>query len=230
MITEKSVKYLILNENSSSATNYTKSFDVLIQDKIDQQMYIVHRVVKNQLISLRQGNSHSKTRGEVRGGGKKPWKQKGTGKARAGSNRSPLWRGGGVVFGPRKKIYNNKVNKKEKLLAIRTIIHNKQEKTIIIPETWENLEKPSTKFILNKIKDVTKNSSKKHKNILIITEKNNYKLYLSTRNLSYVNVTNANNINLLLLIRADNILITLGAINIMKKTLLINNEIKQSKK
>nr|YP_009391484.1 ribosomal protein L4 [Platysiphonia delicata]ARW59628.1 ribosomal protein L4 [Platysiphonia delicata] len=219
---KKNIRYIIANENNSSTPSYTDGLNISIQETIDQQMYILHKVIKHQLKNLRQGNSHSKTRSEVRGGGKKPWKQKGTGKARAGSNRSPLWKGGGVTFGPRKKIYDSKINKKERLLATKTLIYNKQKKTIIIPDAWGTLEKPSTKYIINKLKNITQNDQKisKSEKILIITEKNNDKLYLSIRNLSYVHVTNANNINLLLLIKAEKILVTFNALKIMKKNII----------
>ncbi len=82
--------------------------------------HIVHRAVVRQLANARQGTACTKTRAEVRGGGRKPWRQKGTGRARAGSIRSPLWRGGGVIFGPKPRDYSQKMNRKERQLALRT--------------------------------------------------------------------------------------------------------------
>ena len=98
--------------------------------------YLLHRDLLRHSSSQCQGTVSTKTRSEVRGGGRKPWKQKGTGRARAGSNRSPLWKGGGVTFGPKPKRVFLKVNKKERRLALRTLLYNKKNSIFII----ENLE------------------------------------------------------------------------------------------
>jgi large subunit ribosomal protein L4 len=91
---------------------------------------IVHRALVRQLANARQGNASTKTRAEVRGGGRKPWRQKGTGRARAGSIRSPLWRGGGVIFGPKPRDYETKMNRKERRLALRTVLFSRSEDLI----------------------------------------------------------------------------------------------------
>jgi len=117
-------------------------------------MYNIHRSAIKQLHEKRQGNANCKTRSEVRGGGKKPWKQKGTGRARAGSNRSPLWRGGGVIFGPQTKEYNKKINKKEKHLALCNLLYNKKDCTISFNSSTFELEQPKTKLFINKLKDL----------------------------------------------------------------------------
>jgi large subunit ribosomal protein L4 len=94
--------------------------------------YLLHRDLLRHNSSQRQGTVSTKTRSEVRGGGRKPWKQKGTGRARAGSNRSPLWRGGGVTFGPKPKKTFLKINKKERQLALRTLLYNKKNNILIL--------------------------------------------------------------------------------------------------
>jgi large subunit ribosomal protein L4 len=97
--------------------------------------YLIHRALTQELINKRSYTSSTKTRSEVRGGGRKPWKQKGTGRARAGSNRSPLWRGGGVTFGPKPKQVKLKLNRKEKKLAITTLLVNKYDQTFVFENT-----------------------------------------------------------------------------------------------
>merc|ERR1711920_187815 len=94
--------------------------------------YLVHKDITRQLIKIKNSTSSTKTRSEVRGGGRKPWRQKGTGRARAGSNRSPLWRGGGSIFGPKPKIKKQKLNKKEYRLAIQTLLYNKKNSILVI--------------------------------------------------------------------------------------------------
>jgi large subunit ribosomal protein L4 len=97
----------------------TASFE-LKSAKPENASHIVHRALVRQMNNARQGTLSTKTRAEVRGGGRKPWRQKGTGRARAGSSRSPLWRGGGVIFGPKPRDFSLKMNRKERRLALRT--------------------------------------------------------------------------------------------------------------
>ena len=97
----------------------------------DSGNYLIHRDILRHQLSQKQGTVATKTRSEVRGGGKKPWQQKGTGRARAGSSRSPLWRGGGVIFGPKPKTTSLKLNKKERKLAVQTLLYNKLKNTQI---------------------------------------------------------------------------------------------------
>jgi len=97
--------------------------------------YLIHRALTQELTNKRSFTASTKTRSEVRGGGRKPWKQKGTGRARAGSIRSPLWRGGGVIFGPKPKQVKLKLNRKEKNLAITTLLVNKYEQTFVFENT-----------------------------------------------------------------------------------------------
>ena len=111
--------------------------------------HLLHRAVVRQLNNARQGNASSKTRAEVRGGGRKPWRQKGTGRARAGSIRSPLWRGGGVTFGPKPRDYSQKINRKERRLALRTALISRSEQLITVENFTEQLVQPKTKELVD---------------------------------------------------------------------------------
>jgi len=175
-------------------------------------LYNIHRTVVQQLHQQRQGNANCKTRSEVRGGGKKPWKQKGTGKARAGSIRSPLWRGGGIIFGPKTKIYKQKINKKEKHLAINNILYNRKDQTIGLPSSFLKLEEPKTKYFLKKLEDLNINKDKK---LLIIMAKKNANIYLATRNMQNIELIAAKQLNLLAIIKSEYILIDQEAIAII---------------
>lgn len=203
------IKYNILPLDIS--TNNTKS--IYLQISESNSIYIIHRALTQQLNTQRQGNANSKTRSEVRGGGKKPWKQKGTGKARAGSIRSPLWKGGGVIFGPKSKKYIKKINKKEKQLALRNILYNRKNLTTIVNNSQFQLEKISTKLVIEKISQLNLNLNNK---IVIIVEKKDNHLYLSTRNLYNVELIAANQINILSIIKAKHIIITEKSLDIIQ--------------
>ena len=214
MIINKIRRYKIQETNKSSLI---EEVSFKINQKHQQNIYLVHRVLKWQLYQNRQGNAHTKTRDEVRGGGKKPWKQKGTGKARAGSSRSPLWKGGGVIFGPRSKIYKSKINKKEKQLAIQNIIYNKFPDTFVIKNNFNNLDKPNTKYILEQLNYLNLNITKNKHKILFIVEKKYNNLYLSLRNIPNIEIIQANQLNTLALLNAHQLIITLDGLNIIKK-------------
>ena len=187
------------------------NINLKMSDNIKQNMYIIHRVIQQQLTLKRLGNANTKTRSEVRGGGRKPWKQKGTGRARAGSIRSPLWKGGGVIFGPKTKQYNYKINKKEKQLAIRILLHNKHANTIVTNKLLDQITKPKTKTIIEILHNLGLQTNKKQK-ILIITNKKTPELYLSIRNLPNIDIIAADNLNSLSLIKADKILLTIDSL------------------
>lgn len=221
---EKKIIYNIKNINNKLTKTAPINIKISVHESLNKQMYIIHRALRNQLVNNRQGNAHTKTKSEIRGGGRKPWKQKGTGRARAGSIRSPLWKGGGVIFGPKHKIYNQKINKKEKIIAIKTILYNKQNKTIIVPNIFENINKANTKLVIQKINYNNTNSINLKKNLLIITDIKYYNLYLSIRNLSNVELITADNLNMLSLIKAEQILITINALNIIKIKYYENHE------
>ena len=119
----------------------TASLDLKVASEANAA-HIVHRALTRQLANVRQGTASTKTRAEVRGGGRKPWRQKGTGRARAGSNRSPLWRGGGVIFGPKPRDYTIKMNRKERRLALRTALQSRLEDLVVVQDFAEQLPRP----------------------------------------------------------------------------------------
>jgi len=211
MVKEQTVEYPVYELDV--LTNQTQAIQLKISDT--NGMYIIHRGLVKQMTSKRQGSAHSKTRSEVRGGGRKPWKQKGTGKARAGSIRSPLWRGGGVIFGPRTKNYAQKMNIKERKIAIQTLLFNKQACTLIIPESELQLKAPKTKLINQKISNLGLKNSKK---ILIVVETKNLNLYLALRNLQNIELIQANQINIISLLKADNVILTKEGLLTIERT------------
>ena len=166
-------------------------------------------------ISKKQGTVSTKTRSEVRGGGRKPWKQKGTGRARAGSNRSPLWKGGGVIFGPKPKTTSIKLNKKERKLALQTLLYNKRNNVLIISGLEESVDIPKTKILDNILK---KCSVRLDDKVLLIVSKKTIPMKLSIRNMKNVELISASNLNTLSLLKAKQILLTPLAINDIKET------------
>lgn len=177
-------------------------------------MYSIHRLAIKQLHEQRQGNANCKTRSEVRGGGRKPWKQKGTGRARAGSIRSPLWRGGGVIFGPKTKEYRKKINKKEKHLAICNLLYNKKNFTISFNASLFKFEQPKTKFFLQKLK--TLNIDPLVKVLIIVTQKD-LNIQRAMNNLKNVDLISIKQLNIVAIIKAKYILIENEAIDIINQ-------------
>ena len=156
---------------------------------------LIHKVYLAQLKTSRKYTASTKTKSEVRGGGRKPWKQKGTGQARSGSTRSPLWVGGGVIFGPKPRIVNKKINKKEKRLAILSALYLKKQQLIFIDELmFDNFTSSSkTKNVLKFLDQLKIDSASK---ILFILTKPNHDFWLATRNLKNIEVTVANCLNI----------------------------------
>jgi large subunit ribosomal protein L4 len=147
----------------------------------------VHRAILSEMTNSRQGTHGSKSRGMVRGGGKKPWKQKGRGVARAGTIRSPLWRGGGTVFGPQPHQYEYKLPKKIKRLARRSILSEKLQKKKIIVLNEFGIDEPKTK----KTKDLLVNLDVQEKKILVLTGNLTENLILSMRNIPNIALLDA---------------------------------------
>nr|YP_010850468.1 ribosomal protein L4 [Lophurella caespitosa]WGH13172.1 ribosomal protein L4 [Lophurella caespitosa] len=212
-------KELIYKFLSITKETCSQNIELKVSNENEKQMYLIHRALKQQLTNNRVRNAHSKTRSEVRGGGRKPWKQKGTGRARAGSSRSPLWKGGGIIFGPKQKIYKSKINKKEKRLAINTIIANKFNQTIIINNILNDLVTPNTQAAISELNKLGI-KIKKTQNILLIVDKKTTILHLSFRNIQNLELIEVHSMNTLSLLKADIIMITNSALkNINKYTI-----------
>ncbi|MEL6162431.1 MAG: 50S ribosomal protein L4 [Cyanobacteria bacterium J06628_3] len=178
--------------------------------KEETASHVVHRALVRQMTNARQGNASTKTRSEVRGGGRKPWRQKGTGRARAGSTRSPLWRGGGVIFGPKPKDYNLNMNRKERRLALRTALGSRSEDMIVVEEFSEQLQRPKTKELVEAISRW--GSQPEQKTLLILSERAE-NVYLSARNIENVKLMVADQLNVFDLLHADKIVVTSSAID-----------------
>ena len=172
------------------------------------------RAIDLQLAASRQGTHKTKTRAEVSGGGKKPWKQKGTGRARAGSSRSPIWRGGGVVFGVTPRDYTFKMNKKQRVLALKNALSYKfKDKELVVVDNIE-LNSLKTKEILEVM-----NTLKLDGKVLFVTADENEKLYMATRNLGYAYAITAEEINVYDLVNADKLVIEEAAVNKIEEVL-----------
>jgi large subunit ribosomal protein L4 len=186
------------------------SLELKVADEANAS-HIVHRALVRQLANARQGTASTKTRAEVSGGGRKPWRQKGTGRARAGSNRSPLWKGGGVIFGPKPRDYSSKMNRKERRLALRTAFQSRAEDLIVVQDFADQLSRPKTKDLLEAIArwGIDPNAEK----ILLITAERNETVYLSARNVPEVKLILATNLNVYDLLAADRIVVTTSALD-----------------
>ncbi|NJN56060.1 MAG: 50S ribosomal protein L4 [Leptolyngbyaceae cyanobacterium SL_5_9] len=171
--------------------------------------HIVHRAIVRQMANARQGTASTKTRAEVSGGGRKPWRQKGTGRARAGSNRSPLWRGGGVIFGPKPRDYSTKMNRKERRLALRTAFQSRAEDLVIVQDFAEQLPRPKTKELTQAIARWGIDPTAK---ILLILSERDEMIYLSARNIVNLKLISASGLNVYDLLAADKILATASAL------------------
>ncbi|MBD2295961.1 50S ribosomal protein L4 [Anabaena sphaerica FACHB-251] len=171
--------------------------------------HIVHRALVRQMTNSRQGTVSTKTRSEVRGGGRKPWRQKGTGRARAGSIRSPLWRGGGVIFGPKPRDFNIKLNRKERRLALRTAFVSRTEDLIVVEEFSNELQRPKTKEMVAAL--ARWGAAPEHKSLLILAEMAE-NVILSARNIENLKVIAADQLNVYDLLHADKIVVTSAAL------------------
>lgn len=178
--------------------------------KEENATHIVHRALVRQLHNQRQGTASAKTRAEVRGGGRKPWRQKGTGRARAGSIRSPLWRGGGVIFGPKPRDFNIKMNKKERRLALRTAFISRTEDFIVVENFAEQISAPKTKEFISGLTRLGIEIGKK--TLVILADSIPQNVELSTRNIPYVKVLKHNCLNIYDVLNADKIVVTSEAL------------------
>ena len=167
--------------------------------------HVVHRALVRQTTNARQGTASTKTRSEVSGGGRKPWRQKGTGRARAGSNRSPLWRGGGVIFGPKPREFNIKMNRKERRLALRTAFQSRAEDLLVVEDFVDQLPRPKTKELVGAFARWGIEADAK---VLLIVPQIEDMVYLSARNLPTVRLISATSLNVYDILNADKIVTT----------------------
>ncbi len=167
---------------------------------------LVHQAVTAFLAGARQGTRAQKTRSEVNGGGRKPWRQKGTGRARAGTIRGPIWRGGGVTFAAKPQDHSQKLNRKMYRAALSTILSElaRSERLIIVDEL--SMTEPKTKTLVKKLDDLGLTSA------LIVTEEVDSNLYLSARNLQKVDVRDVQGVDPVSLIAHDKVLVTVPAL------------------
>ena len=177
---------------------------------VEPNMHVLYLALKRQLNNGRAGTACAKTRAEVSGGGKKPWKQKGTGRARAGSLRSPLFRGGGVIFGPKPRSYETSLPQKARKLALKSALSAKLDAMTIVKD-FSEINEPKTKVMANALKELKATGK-----ILIIadlTADENKNLVLSARNIPSVKLLLPSNLNVKDLVDADTIIVTEAAIN-----------------
>ena len=173
---------------------------------VEVNEYLVHMAVVNQLANNRQGTQSAKTRSEVSGGGRKPWRQKGTGHARQGSTRSPQWTGGGVVFAPKPRDYSFKMNKKEKRIALLSALSSKVADNKIVVLDAFNLDEVKTK----KFAEVMSNL--KVDKALVVIEGENKNVVLSGRNIPAVKVSATNEINTYDVLKYETLVVTKAAV------------------
>lgn len=172
----------------------------------DYNETLIHQIVTRFLAGRRAGTKAQKTRSEVSGGGMKPWRQKGTGRARSGSTRSPIWRTGGVAFAARPRNYEQKLNKKMFRAGIRSILSEllRQDRLVVANDIFPAT--PKTKELVEKLKGLNA------RRVLIVVDAIDQNLALASRNIPYVEVVEANNLNPVLLVSAEKVIATSGAL------------------
>ena len=187
-----------------------KVSDIELSEKvfgIEPNEGVVHTVLVNYLANQRQGTQSTKTRAEVRGGGKKPWRQKGTGRARQGSIRAPQWIKGGIALGPKPRSYKYTVNKKERRLAIKSILSSKVlEKELTVVDKLE-VKEIKTKTMVKTLSDLKVEG----KTLIVLPEKND-NVYMSARNIEGVKTILLNNINVFDLLKYTNLILPLDTV------------------
>jgi large subunit ribosomal protein L4 len=179
----------------------------------DYKESLVHQLVTAYMAAGRAGTKAQKNRSAVSGGGAKPWRQKGTGRARAGTIRSPLWRSGGVAFAAQPRDYTQKVNRKMYRAGIRSILSElaRQDRLVVVEDI--TVDAPKTRQLLGKLADLGVSKT------LIVTETGDEKLYLSARNLPNVEVSDVAGLNPVNLVRYDHVVVTVGSVRAIEEWL-----------
>ena len=211
MTVKKSVSYNVL-DIAGQALDNKETLTLRVLENSGN--YLIYKDVLRHHTNLRQGTVSTKTRSEVRGGGRKPWRQKGTGRARAGSNRSPLWKGGGVIFGPKPRKFNYKINKKERQLAFQTLFYSKRNQVLLVQNLEDEFKLPKTKEFINLCKNC--NIQLDQKTLLVVSEKTPA-LLLATRNIKNIEIISVSHLNTLSVLKAKQIVVTTQALNYMKE-------------
>ncbi len=204
-------KLALLNQSGS------KVGDIELNDSIfgiEPNEAVLFETILMQRASLRQGNHKVKNRSEVRGGGRKPWRQKGTGRARQGTIRAPQWRGGGVVFGPTPRSYSYKLPKKVRRLAVKSALSSKAREESILVLDALSFNAPKTKEFIKVLAGLSV-----AKKTLIVTDGIDENVVLSARNIPGVTVVSANGINVLDLVAHDKLIMTKAAVEKVEEVL-----------
>ena len=195
------------------STNGEKLGEITLNENVfgvEPNIHVMHLALRRQLNNARQGSASCKTRAEVSGGGKKPWKQKGTGRARAGSLRSPLFAGGGVIFGPKPRSYAFNMPQKARQLAIKSALSARSEQMVVVKD-FSAITEPKTKLMVSALKSLNVTGK-----ILIVADvkaEENKNLELSARNIPSVKIILPSNLNVKDLLEADSVVITESAVN-----------------
>ena len=204
-------KINVLNLKGDKVKDLTLKDDVW---NIEANEVVMHDAIELYRASLRQGTASTKTRDEVSGGGRKPWKQKGTGRARQGSTRSPNWPGGGTVFGPKPRDYDKKQNKKERRLALKSALSSKyKDNELVVVENF-NLDTNKTK----EFNEILKNLKISGKTMVVYTDESN-NLVLSTRNNKELTVVTSDNVNVYDVVLNSNLLIDESSVKKLEEVL-----------
>lgn len=196
----------ILNTNGEKLGEITLEKAVF---EVEPNIHVMHLALRRQLNNGRQGTACAKTRAEVSGGGKKPWKQKGTGRARAGSLRSPLFAGGGVIFGPKPRDFSFSMPQKARKLALKSALSSREAQIVVVKD-FSTIAEPKTKLMVSAIK-----SLKVEGKILVVADyrlEENKNLLLSARNIPSVKLLLPCNLNVKDLLDADSIVMTEAAV------------------
>lgn len=183
---------------------------------VEPNLHVMHLALRRQLNNARQGSASCKTRAEVSGGGKKPWKQKGTGRARAGSLRSPLFAGGGVIFGPKPRSYAFNMPQKARQLAIKSALSARSEQLVVVKD-FSTIAEPKTKLMVAALKSL--NVSGKTLIVADVKADENKNLALASRNIPSVKVILPSNLNVKDLLEADFVVMTESAVNVITERL-----------
>jgi len=204
-------KVALLNQTGENIGKIELSSSVFA---VEPNQQVVFDVVKAQRAAMRQGTHKTKSRGEVRGGGRKPWKQKGTGRARSGSTRSPVWVGGGVVFGPTPRDYSFKVNKKVRRLALKSVLSSKVKEDSLMVLDNLSLESVQTKGMVEVL-----NNLKISGKIMIVLPENNESVALSARNIPGLTVTTVSHASVYEIMNYKTLVMTADAVKLYEEVL-----------